>query len=122
MRAQQIIKFVFFLAAAAALAAMLYHVKGFMNPTPLTPAWRHAVFAAVDTALFYGLLKRPRWFIWFFGIACLQQVYSHGSYATAVWKTQHMVDWISVLVVLAMPLLFLLLLWEQRLRKKVPAN
>ncbi|MFN8244551.1 MAG: hypothetical protein U0X40_10910 [Ferruginibacter sp.] len=117
------IKLVFFLAAAAALAAMLYHVKGFMNPTPLRPAWRHAVFVAVNTALFYGLLKRPDWFTWFFGLVTLQQLYSHGSSALAEWHTQHRVDWISVLVITGMPLLFFLLLRERRrLRKKVPAN
>ena len=93
-----------------------------MNPTQLTPAWRHAVFVAINTILLYAFLKRPNWFIWFFALLTIQQLYSHGGYAISLWKRQQELDWISVIVVLAMPLLLLLLLWERKLKKQAPAS
>src|SRR6476619_2818419 len=70
----------FIVFAVLAFAAMLYHTIGAVQPFDDTPAWRHTIFIGVCTICTYGLLKRPRWFVWFFGILTVQQLFRHGTH------------------------------------------
>ena len=111
---KKIFQVIFIIAALMMFGALLFHVKGFFYPVPPTPPWRHAIFVAVTALCIYGVLKRPRWFIWFTGILTVQQWYSHGSYALEFWQKQHSIHWISMGVIVFMPLLFIVLLLEKR--------
>jgi len=104
---------VFIVFAALAFAAMLYHVAAFVQPLDESPPWRHAIFIAVCTVCIYGLLKRPKWFVWFFGILMIQQLYSHGSHLLLLLK-ENKFNLIDGAIVLLMPLVFILLLKEKK--------
>ena len=93
---------------------MLYHIKGIFHPTTLTPAWRHGIFVLINIICIYGLLKRPIWFIWFVAILTLQQWYSHGSYALELWQIENKIHWISLAVIIFLPLLLTLLIIERK--------
>lgn len=119
---KRIFHIIFIIAAVLTFIALLYHVKGFFYPTSETPAWRHAIFVGINSICIYGLLKRPRWFIWFVGILTIQQWYSHGSYAIELWQKQQSIHWISVGVIIFMPVLFILLLSEKISTNAGPAS
>lgn len=103
----------FIVFAVLAFAALLYHTAGAVQPFDATPAWRHALFIGICTICIYGLLKRPQWFVWFFGILMIQQLYSHGSHFIQVLR-QNKINTIDVAVLLLMPLLFILLLRDSK--------
>ena len=109
------ISFVVF--AIFSLLAGLYHTRGLFYPNGITPAWRHVLFILINTVCVYGFLKRPKWFIGFLGLLTLQQWYSHGGYAIGLWIKTHTIHWISVGVIVLLPLEFLLLLADSRKRQ-----
>jgi len=104
---------IFIVFAVFAFAAMLYHTVGAVQPFDSTAAWRHIIFIGVCTICMYGLLKRPRWFIWFFGILMIQQLYSHGSHLLSLLK-ENKFNVIDAAVVFLMPLVFILLLKDRK--------
>ena len=92
-------------------AGAVYHAVGLARPawTEPAPAWRHALFVAVNAAAAAGLLRyRPAFLLPFAGLV-LQQVWSHGRYGWLVWRAQGRVDWASVAVLVFMPFLLVLL-------------
>lgn len=99
--------------AVLAFAALLYHTIGAVQPFDTTPAWRHTLFIGICTICIYGLLKRPTWFVWFFGVLTAQQMYSHGSHLIQVLK-ENKINTIDIAVVLLMPLIFILLLRDRK--------
>jgi hypothetical protein len=109
-KASQILFMVF---AALAFAAMLYHTVGAVQPFDATPAWRHTLFIGICTICIYGLLKRPKWFVWFFGILTVQQLYSHGSHFIKLLQ-ENKLNLIDAAVLLLTPLVFILLLLDKK--------
>jgi hypothetical protein len=105
---------VFILFAFFGIFSFIYHSIGIFYPVNTSPVWRHIVFMVISFICIYGLLKRPRWFAWFFFVLLLQQLYSHGGDIAWHWKHRHHIDWISVAVVTIMPVVFLLLVADQR--------
>jgi hypothetical protein len=103
----------FMVFAALAFAAMLYHTVGAVQPFDATPAWRHTLFIGVCTICMYGLLKRPKWFLWFFSVLTVQQLYSHGSHLIQLLQEDKL-NFIDAAVVLLMPLVFILLLMDSK--------
>ncbi|MEP7141566.1 MAG: hypothetical protein ABI707_01790 [Ferruginibacter sp.] len=116
---KKIFNIIFLLFALAAFFTAIYHLKSIFYPTPDTPSWRHALFVAINIFVIYGLLKRPVWFVCFVAILTLQQWYSHGSYAYMLWQKEHIIHWISVAIILFLPLLFILLLMDQKNKKQI---
>ncbi|MEO5891563.1 MAG: hypothetical protein ABIQ31_15030 [Ferruginibacter sp.] len=110
---------IFTLFAALVFVVALYHIKGIFYPSANSPAWRHAIFVLINFLVIYGLLKRPAWFIWFIAVLMLQQWYSHGSYAYQTWQKQHLIDWISVAIILLLPLLLILLLKDKKTKTQL---
>jgi hypothetical protein len=100
---------------------MLYHIKGIFYPTQLTPAWRHGIFVLINIITIYGVLKRPKWFIWFVAFLTIQQWYSHGSYALHLWQTENKIHWISVGVILLLPVLVWLLFIDKKIKSPTTA-
>ena len=105
---------VFIVFAVLAFAVMLYHTVGAVHPFDATPAWRHTVFIGVCTVCIYGVLKRPGWFVWFFGILTVQQLYSHGSHLLLLFK-ENKFNPIDAAIVFVMPLVFILLLTGKKI-------
>jgi hypothetical protein len=103
----------FIIFSVFAFAAMLYHTAGAVQPFDATPAWRHSLFIGICTVCVYGLLKRPKWFIWFFGILTVQQLYSHGSHFISILQGENKVNLIDAAVLLLMPPVFILLLIDR---------
>jgi hypothetical protein len=115
---------IFIIFAILALGALVFHVKEIFYPTTTTKGiislyvlLRHAVFVLINGICIYGIVKRPKWFIGCIGLLTIQQWYSHGTYAIAVWQTLHKIDWISVGVILLMPILFILLIFDSKKNK-----
>jgi hypothetical protein len=111
---------IFYAFTIISFIAMLYHIKGIFYPTTLTPAWRHGIFVCINIICIYGVIKRPKWFIWFAVILTVQQWYSHGSYAIHLWQTENKIHWISVVDVILLPVLVWLLFLDRKI--KAPTN
>jgi hypothetical protein len=82
---------------------------------PRLPLWEHVVFVPANLVLLVGCLRRPPWFVAFFALYTLQQLYSHGTLGWCAWR-QGILDWRSLIVVIMMPLTLALLIYERRLR------
>ena len=67
-------------------------------------------FVGINLLCIYGILKRPVWFIYFFTVLFVQQVYGHGSDIAQQWLKYKTIDWISLLVLLFLPLIFVSLI------------
>jgi hypothetical protein len=95
--------------------AGVYHIAELFGPSLSTssPAWRHALFAVVDVAVGLGLWRRPKGFLLVFSLLGIQQLYSHGRKALQIYQNSHQVDWLSILVLAAI-LLVWTLLWQER--------
>jgi hypothetical protein len=106
----------FIIFAVLAFAALLYHTAGAVQPFDKTPAWRHTLFIGINTICIYGLLKRPEWFVWFFGILMVQQLYSHGNHFIKVLQ-ENKLNLIDASVLVLMPLIFILLLMDRKTKQ-----
>lgn len=104
---------IFVVPAIMAFAPLFYHIAGAVKPFDATPVWRHTLFIGINVICIYGLLKRPNWFVWFFGILTLQQLYSHGSHFINL-QQEDKVNLIDAAVLLLMPLVFILLLIDKK--------
>jgi hypothetical protein len=95
-----------FLAVGAALAAVehMAALAGFLKIST-APPWRHALFIVVDTGLCGLMILKPRWLYLPALLVAIQGVFSHGTHAWNLWFAQRRVDWLSVAVLLYMPLL-----------------
>jgi hypothetical protein len=99
-----------------AFAAMVFHIIGAIKPFDATPAWRHSLFIGINIICIYGLLKRPNWFVWFWAILTLQQLYSHGSHFLRL-LSENKFTWIDFGVLVLMPAIFVLLLIDKKLTR-----
>ena len=104
---------VFIACAVLAFAVMLFHTVGAVQPFDSTPAWRHTLFIGINVICIYGLAKRPKWFVWFFGALTVQQLYSHGSHFIKLLQ-ENKVNLIDAAVLILMPLVFILLLMYRK--------
>jgi hypothetical protein len=106
-------------AAMIALAG-LYHMLGLVMPaiSPQTPAWRHALFVGINIATAWLMLRRPPWFWAVFAVLTLQQLYGHGGKIIRVWQSVGRIEWISLLVVILMPIMAVLLYRDWRLSRE----
>jgi hypothetical protein len=96
--------------------AALYHSVGFFCPNFVAPSprWRHCVFVGVDLCGVWLILRRPAWALIPFGIVTVQQLYSHGMRGYHWWIAGRRIDWISIGVILMLPLVFCLLVIDIR--------
>jgi hypothetical protein len=89
--------FWFRLLSVGAVLAAGYHAAGLADllPNSQTPDWRHALFVAIDLVLAWYLLRRPLWMFPLFVLLFIQQAVSHGQNAIALWRSRHVIDYIS---------------------------
>ncbi len=90
--------------AVAFVASALFHAAAALLPRldPGSPTWRHALFVAINGAVAWGLLARPRGFVVGFAALTAQQLYSHGR-DLALALGEGRADVASLAVVVVMP-------------------
>ena len=113
LMSKKALQILFIVFALFASAAMIYHIIGAIKPFDATPAWRHGIFVGINIICIYGLLKRPNWFIWFWGLLTLQQLYSHGVHFVRL-LAENKFTWIDFGVLSLMPLIFILLVADKK--------
>jgi uncharacterized membrane protein len=113
------------LAIGAVLAAG-YHAAGLAGllANSQAPAWRHALFIAIDLVLAWYLLRRPLWMFPLFVLLFIQQAVSHGRHAIDLYRSRHVIDYISLvdLAALSIGLVLLTLDARNRLRNRPTHN
>jgi hypothetical protein len=114
-------KSIFRLFALLFLAAATYHLLGWLVPAAGIPGlpWRHALFVAIDSIVAILLLRPQRWLVLPFALLTLQLLYSHGSDTWRLWHMERRVAWISVGVVVMMPIMLAVIIREMRGREDV---
>lgn len=110
----------FVLFALFFVGSAIFHTVGFFDPTlrPGYPSWRHALFAGLNVAAAFLILRRPLLAIPFFALATVQQVYSHGSNLLRVWNEQHTINWVDIVVIVLVPTVFVLVTLDVLARRK----
>jgi hypothetical protein len=105
------------ITAAFALAAA-FHLVALMTPdiAEPSPPWRHLLFAATNGAVAVGMIRRPKLFVVAFALLTMQQVVSHGIYASSLWERERRVDWASAVVLVSMPSVLALLIFDAKRR------
>jgi hypothetical protein len=94
-----------------------YHVLGIIYEVDDKPVWKHLIFVVIDLFFVYGLHKRTKYFIYIFAIFLLQQYFSHGNYLLLLWQEKHKVHWISLFILIILPIV-LICLYEEQGEKK----
>jgi hypothetical protein len=109
-------RFGFGALAVVFVGVAAFHAVALVRPdiAPPSPPWRHGLFAAINTVVAIGMVARPRGFVFAFAALTAQQLVSHGSTAWSAWAEEQRVDVVSLLVVIAMPVLLLALVIEAR--------
>ncbi len=104
----------FIIFAVLFLISAGYHLVALFFPLNESPPWRNLLFTVVNILAAIGLLKRPSWFIFPYILLMIQQLYSHGTDLVRLWNAEHRFDWISLLVLLVMPAIFVFLLVDRK--------
>ena len=109
---------VFVGSAILFIGAGLYHLYGLIASLadPRLAAF-HAAFVVIDPVTAYLLVRRPDWFTYAFAALTVQQIYSHGMEALIAWRANAAVDYVSLFIVVFMPALFVLIVYDALLRK-----
>lgn len=109
----------FWLFSAGFCVAAIFHLAALIDPTLGEPAppWRHVLFAAINVAAAVGMARRPRGFVLAFAVLLAQQLYSHGTALVSTCRSDHRVDWASVVVLVVMPAAFALLVRDARVSR-----
>ena len=95
----------------------IYHVVGVFYVINDSPPWRHLLFVAINLLCAYGFLKRPQFFVYLFAILLVQQFYSHGSSIVNMWVEKKQIDWISIAVLIFLPVALVSLFEDYRLKR-----
>ncbi len=80
-------------------------------------AARNILFVIINFICVYGMLKRPAWFIYCFLLLLVQQFYSHGSGLIDGWNEIGKMDWLSLIVVLILPVIMFFLVKDLKDKK-----
>jgi hypothetical protein len=112
------VRLIFLVITAAFALAAAFHLVALVTPdiAEPSPPWRHLLFAATNGAVAVGMLRRPRLFVLAFALLTVQQVASHGMYAWSMWAHEGRVDWASAVVLVSMPSVLALLIFDARQR------
>jgi hypothetical protein len=104
--------------------AAIYHAVAFFDPAFSGGGahWRHAVFFAIDILCAWYILRRPRWFVWAFGLLTLETLWSHGSHAWRLWRGENRLDWLSFAVLIVVPSALALLMRDALDRRPQPMD
>ena len=107
-------KIIFIVFALFFVISAGYHLVTVFFKVNTSPLWRNLLFIVINLLVSYGLLKRPAYFIYLFILLMLQQFYSHGSDMINLWNLQHKVDWMSLLVIIMLPVILVFLFLDRQ--------
>ena len=110
---------VFLGSAVLFIGAGLYHLYELIASMadPNLAAF-HAAFVIIDPVTAYLLLRRPDWFPYAFAVLTVEQIYSHGMEAIAAWRATSVIDYVSLFIVIFMPSLLVLIVYDAVLRRR----
>jgi hypothetical protein len=108
------LKSIFQIYAGICVMVGCFHLIGIFYPINSSPEWRHALFVGINLFCVYGFLRRPRFFIYFFCLLFVQQLYSHGGAAVAIWNKQRAISWVDFGVISFISVALILLFKERR--------
>ncbi len=107
-------RLVFRLVALGFGVAAAFHALAVFAPIdPSSPRWRHALFVAINVGIAAGMLRRPRWFAWVFGVLVAQQAWSHGRAFIASAQAGSL-DVNSIVVLIGLPIVLVVLLADRK--------
>ncbi|MFT3908385.1 MAG: hypothetical protein QM737_03090 [Ferruginibacter sp.] len=104
------------------LAAAGYHFTGIFYKVNDAPVWRHILFTVINLFCIYGVLKRPKYFVYFIIALLVQQYYSHGTYMISLWNDKKQIHWISFFDLIFLPVLLFFIIKEHKNRKSITAE
>lgn len=84
--------------------AAFYHLTGIFIHVNDASILRHALFVLIDMYCIYGFMFRPGYFNLVFSVLTIQQIYTHGTYLVTLWSLEHRIHWISLAVIILVPL------------------
>ena len=96
----------------------IYHFVGVLYKVNESPVWRHLLFAAINLFCVYGILKRPKYFVYLVALLLIQQYYSHGTYLVNLWMVRKQVHWISVFDLLLLPIVLICLVEDGKMKRE----
>ena len=109
----------FFVSAVLFLGAALFHLYGLLSSLgDIRMTVFHGAFVVIDPITAFYLLRRPDWFPYAFAVLTVQQIYSHGMDALTAWRGEARVDVISLSIVVFMPALLALIIYDAVNRKR----
>ncbi|MBX9782975.1 MAG: hypothetical protein K2X48_06765 [Chitinophagaceae bacterium] len=98
--------------AIVGLLPLCFHISGVFVKLDESSPVRHGAFILINLFCIVGLWKRPRWFIYFFILLTVQQLYSHGARIIRYFE-EGRTDWISVALLMVLLTTVLLLFIER---------
>lgn len=103
----------------AVLASMtaIYHLLGLFYKVDESPIWRHLVFVVINLFCIYGILERPKYFVYLVALLLIQQYYSHGTYLINLWNSKKQIHWISIIDLLLLPIALICLFEDSAMKK-----
>ena len=108
----------FVIAAILFAGAALFHLYGLVTSlSDMKLAAFHGAFVVIDPATAFFLVRRPGWFPYAFAVLTVQQIYSHGMDALNAWRNSGNIDIVSLFIVVFMPALLALLIYDAVNRK-----
>jgi len=100
------------------LMVAAYHFVEIFYPIDPAPPWRHMIFVGISLFCCYGLVKRPKYFVYCFFVLLLQQFYSHGNYLLSQWYDFNKIDWISAVLLPFLLIIFFNLIMDLKTRSQ----
>ena len=94
--------------------AAMYHAAAIFIKLNDSPAWRNIFFVLINLFCVYGLLIRRKYFIYFFGLLLVQQLYSHGSSLINSLEADGKLDWRNIAVLSILPFIFICLIADRK--------
>ena len=104
--------------AALFFFAAIYHFVGVFYKVNESPIWRHLLFVVINLFCVYGILKRPKYFVYLVALLLVQQYYSHATYMVNMWIEKKQVHWISVFDLLLLPIALICLIEDCKIKNK----
>ena len=96
----------------------IYHFVGVFYKVNESPIWRHLLFVMINLFCVYGILKRPKYFVYLVALLLVQQYYSHGSYLLNMWIEKKQIHWISVFDLLLLPIVLICLIEDCKMKSR----
>ena len=105
----------YLLFSAVFTAAAVYHLIGALGLAFfLAPQWRHTMWVAIDGGMAYAMLHPRPWLIAPLAAITSWSLYSHGWLVFLIWRGTGQMDWLSLAVVIAMPLMLARVIRDSR--------